>query len=117
MRPNDSDFKAPADHELIVVLTTVSDIEKAKLLAHQIIDQQMAACCNIVPGISSIYRWQGELCDEQECLLVMKTIKNRYLDLDEFVREHHPYEVPELLALPVSTCFEEYLSWVVNQTT
>lgn len=99
-----------------MVLTTVADIEKAKLLAHQIIDQRLAACCNIVPGISSIYRWQSELYDEQECLLIVKTTKNRYPELDQYVREHHPYEVPELLALPVSTCFEEYLSWVVKQT-
>ena len=117
MRPNESDLKPSTDHELLVVLTTVAGIDKAKLLAHQIIDQRLAACCNIVPGISSIYRWQGELCDEQECLLVMKTIKNRYLELDEYVREHHPYDIPELLAMPVSTCFEEYLSWVVKQTS
>ena len=116
MRPNETDLLPSNDPELIVALTTVADIETAKSLAHQIIAQQLAACCNIVPGVSSIYRWQGELRDDQECLLVMKTVKTRYLELETFVRSQHPYEVPELLTLPVTTCFKEYLSWVVQET-
>ena len=116
MRPNESDLRPVDAPELILVLTTVADIETAKSLAHQIIAQQLAACCNIVPGVSSLYRWQDELHDDQECLLVMKTVKKRYLDLEMFVRSHHPYEVPELLTLPVTTCFKEYLSWVVKET-
>ena len=116
MRPNESDLKDLGDREMIVVLTTLTDIEKAKSLAYQIVDQHLAACCNIVPTITSIYRWQGELCDQQECLLVMKTLKNRYKALDQLVRSQHPYEVPELLSLPVTNCFDEYLSWVVEAT-
>lgn len=116
MRPNESDLKNQDDREMIVVITTLADIEKAKLLAYQIVDQRLAACCNIVPTITSIYRWQGELCDQQECLLVMKTLKNRYIALDRLVRSTHPYEVPELLALPVTNCFDEYLSWVIEET-
>ena len=116
MRPNESDLSPPTDQEMVVVLTAVADIEKAKSLAHQIIAQHLAACCNIVPGVSSIFRWQGELYEDQECLLVMKTVKKRYLELETFIRSHHPYEVPELLALPVTTCFKEYLSWVVKET-
>ena len=116
VRPNETDLQPGKQAELLVVLTTVTDIDTAKSLAHQIIAQQLVACCNIVPGVSSIYRWQGELRDDQECLLVMKTVKERYLELETFVRSRHPYEVPELLALPVTTCFKEYLSWVVNQT-
>lgn len=117
MRPNQSDLQPGSDPDMILVLTTIADIEKAKLLAHQIIAQQLVACCNIVPGVTSIFRWQSELCEDQECLLVMKTVKKRYLELETFVRSHHPYEVPELLALPVTTCFKEYLSWVVKETT
>ena len=117
MRPNESDFKDVDQQELIVALTTVADIERAKSLAHQIIEQRLVACCNIVPGISSIFRWQQELCDQQECLLVMKTIKSRSNQLAAFFRSAHPYEVPELITLPVTNCINEYLSWVKQETS
>ncbi len=112
----EADKNTTADGDLIVAVTTVSDIEKAKSLAHQVVAQHLVACCNIVPGITSIYHWQGELCNDQECLLVMKTVKNRFIELDQWVRTNHPYEVPELLAIPVTACLKEYLSWVVKET-
>ncbi len=114
---SESAITPPDEREMIIVMTTITDIERAKILAHQVISEHLAACCNIIPGVSSIYRWQGELHEEQECLLVMKTIKSRYSTLDKYIRSHHPYEVPELLALPVTECFEKYLSWIVKETT
>ena len=103
--------------EMLLVMSTIADIDKGKLLAHQIVDQQLAACCNIIPGITSVYRWKGELCEDQECLLVMKTVKPRYKQLQEFIREHHPYDLPEIIALPVTESTEEYLSWVTKETS
>ena len=102
---------------MLLVISTLTDIDKAKLLAHQIVGERLVACCNIVPGITSIYRWQGELSEDQECLLIMKTVKSRYQQLEEFIRKHHPYDTPELLALPVTTGLEEYLSWVIKETS
>lgn len=103
--------------EILLVISTITDIDKGKWLAHQVVDKQLAACCNIVPGITSVYRWQGELCEDQECLLVMKTVKTRYKQLQDFIRENHPYDLPELIALPVNTGLEEYLTWVTQETS
>lgn len=105
------------NQEMLLVMTTITDIDKGKLLARQIIGEQLAACCNIVPGITSIFRWKGELCEDQECLLVMKTVQSRYKELNEFIKDHHPYDVPELIALPITTSLEEYLLWVIKETS
>ena len=102
--------------ELIVALTTVKDVETAKVLAHQIVSAGVVACCNIVPHIFSVYRWNNELCEDQECLLIMKTVKKRVDELDDWIHKHHPYEVPELITLPVTNCLKEYLSWVYKET-
>jgi len=106
----------PKSADLLVVITTISDNAAAKSLAHLIISKHLAACCNIVPNISSIYEWNNELYDESECLMVMKTTKNRYLSLEAFIQEQHPYEVPELIAFSADNCSQEYLSWVLKQT-
>ncbi|MDW3096084.1 MAG: divalent-cation tolerance protein CutA [Gammaproteobacteria bacterium] len=105
------------NQEMLLVMTTITDIDKAKLLARQVVEEQLAACCNIVSGVTSIYRWKDELCEDQECLLVMKTIKTRYIQLSEFILQQHPYETPELIALPIKESTQEYLSWVTKQTS
>lgn len=105
------------DEEILLVMTTTADIETGKSLARQIINEQLAACCNIVPKITSIYRWQDELCEEQECLLVIKTAKSRFNTLSEFIKAQHSYETPEIIASPITASSQEYLSWVINQTS
>ena len=105
------------DEEILLVMTTTADIETGKMLARQIINQQLAACCNIVPKITSIYRWQGELCEEQECLLVIKTAKTRFNQLNELIQTQHPYTTPEVIALPITSSSQEYLSWVIQQSS
>ena len=105
------------NQKILLVMTTITDIDKGKSLARQIVEEQLAACCNIVPGITSIYCWKGELCDDQECLLVMKTTETRYTQLSKFIIQQHPYETPELIALPVTESTQEYLSWVIKQTS
>ncbi|MFK8026886.1 MAG: divalent-cation tolerance protein CutA [Gammaproteobacteria bacterium] len=105
------------DQTMLLVMTTITDIDKGKLLARQIIEKQLAACCNIVPGITSIYRWKNELCEDQECLVVMKTTETRYIQLSKFIKQQHPYDTPELIALPVTHSTQEYLSWVTKETS
>ncbi len=105
------------NQKMLLVMTTISDIDKGKLLARQIIEEHLAACCNIVPGITSIYRWKDELCEDQECLLVIKTTETRYKQLSEFILQQHIYEIPELIALPVTHSTQEYLSWVIKETS
>lgn len=102
--------------DLLLVVTTISDNTAAKSLAHQIISNRLAACCNIIPNISSIYTWKNELYDDDEYLIVMKTTKNRYLSLEAFIQKQHPYQVPELIAFSAENCSKEYLSWVLKQT-
>ncbi len=104
------------NQQMLLVMTTITDIDTGKLLARQIVELQLAACCNIVPGITSVYRWKDELCEDQECLLVMKTTESRYKALEQFIQQQHPYELPELIALPVTASTQEYLSWVTQQT-
>jgi periplasmic divalent cation tolerance protein len=105
------------NHKILLVLTTITDIDKGKLLARQIVEQRLAACCNIVPAVTSIYHWKDELHEDQECLLVMKTIETRYKQLSKFILQQHPYETPELIALPVTQSTQEYLSWVIKETS
>ena len=102
--------------DLLLVVTTIKDNKAAKSLAHLIISNRLAACCNIIPKITSIYEWNNELYDDDECLMVLKTTKNRYLGLEAFIQEKHPYEVPEIIALSSDHCRQEYLSWVLKQT-
>ena len=103
--------------QILLAISTISDIDKGRQLARRIIDKRLAACCNIVPGITSFYRWQGELCEDQECLLVMKTLKSRYQPLEDFIKANHPYDLPELIALPVNTGSKEYLAWVSQESS
>ena len=95
-----------------VVLVTAPSGEVAAALAHAVVEERLAACGNIVPGLRSIYRWQDEVRDEPEVLLLLKTTAGRVAALTHRITELHPYEVPEVLALPVSAGLGSYLSWV-----
>jgi periplasmic divalent cation tolerance protein len=100
----------------IVVLITVPDEEEAASLATILVDERFAACVNIVNGMRSVYRWKGELFDEPECLLIVKTVSDNFAALEARVRELHGYEVPEIIALPVVKGFGAYLDWVEENT-
>ena len=98
--------------EVLVVLCTFPDEEKARQIGAVLVEKQVAACMNVVPGLRSIYRWEGKVQDEAEALGVIKTTPERYAALEELLCELHPYEVPEVLALPVERGAEAYLQWV-----
>ena len=95
---------------LVVFITT--PLADAPRIAKAIVEQRLAACVNIVPGIRSIYRWQGKIEDEPEALLVAKTARDRFDALRDGVKQLHPYTVPEIIALPVVAGSPEYLAWV-----
>lgn len=101
-----------SDVAVRVVLVTAPSDEVAAMLARTLVEERLAACGNIVRDVRSIYRWQGEVHDEMEVLLLLKTTTVRVAALTNRITELHPYEVPEVLALPVSAGLGSYLSWV-----
>jgi periplasmic divalent cation tolerance protein len=79
------------------------------------VERRLAACVNILPEVRSIYRWGGEPQEDQEALMVIKTTGLAYMEMESWLLEHHPYEVPEVLAIPVKAGSADYLDWVLNE--
>ncbi len=101
--------------ETVVVLVTVPSREVGEEIAGRIVTERLAACVNVLGPIRSVYRWKGELCREEEYLLLIKTTRDCFLALDERVRALHPYDVPEVLALPVQSGSEAYVGWISDE--
>ncbi|MGJ8724383.1 MAG: divalent-cation tolerance protein CutA [Roseibacillus sp.] len=97
-----------------IVLTTFGDRESAGMVARELVEKGLVACVNLMSEVTSIYRWEGKLCEEGEVLAVMKTTEERYPELEESLRHLHPYEVPEVLALPAAAGSDMYLDFVKN---
>lgn len=95
---------------VVIVLCTFPDIEQARQIGAALVERQVAACVNLLPGVESIYRWEGKVEQAAEVLGIIKT--TRYAELEVAIRELHPYDVPEVLALPVAAGAENYLRWV-----
>jgi periplasmic divalent cation tolerance protein len=102
--------------ETLVVLVTTPTAEKAAEIARAVVDERLAACGNVVPGLRSIYRWQGAVQDEAEVLLLLKTTRARFEALRDRVVALHPYEVPEVIALQVEAGSAAYLAWIAGET-
>jgi periplasmic divalent cation tolerance protein len=96
----------------VVVLITAANEEAAAKLAHSLVNEKLLACANIVPSVRSIYRWQGQVHDQREALLVCKTARDKIDALKLRLAELHPYDTPELLALPVEAGLDKYLAWI-----
>lgn len=98
-----------------VVLCNCSPGESAGL-ARRLVDAGLAACVNIIPGVVSVYRWQGERCEDQEHTLVIKTSADRYDELEGRLAQWHSYDVPEIIALEATDVLDAYGAWVHEQT-
>jgi periplasmic divalent cation tolerance protein len=101
----------------IIVLVTCGSEGEASNIARSLVEERLAACVNILSPIRSIYRWQGKVWDEKECLLVIKTQKQRFEALEERVKSLHSYSVPEIIALPILQGSPPYLRWLTEMTT
>lgn len=100
-----------------VVLTTVASADEAVALIRALLDRRLIACGNILPGVRSLYRWEGKVADEREVIVLLKTRASRLEALEMAFGELHPYKVPELLALPVSAGLHKYLEWIDDETS
>lgn len=100
----------------IVVYVTVPNREAGKKLANSIVKEKLAACVNIVPGIESVYQWQGEIQSDAEELLIIKTRQSLLEALTEHVKANHEYEVPEVISLPITGGSIPYLKWLKDST-
>jgi periplasmic divalent cation tolerance protein len=104
----------PAD--FVVVLVTVPDVEIGARLGRALVEEQLAACVNLVPGLRSIYAWKGAVHDDAEVLCVLKSRRALFAPLRDRVLSLHPYEVPEVIALPLAEGSPAYLAWLAQGT-
>jgi periplasmic divalent cation tolerance protein len=95
-----------------LILCTCPDKDTAKKLAYLLVSKKLAACVNILPGVTSVYSWEGEIESVQEQLLLIKSNKENYQTLETMLFKHHPYEVPEIIAVPIERGLPEYLDWI-----
>lgn len=101
---------------VLICLTTCPDADSAGRIARALVEEHLAACVNILPGLRSLYRWQGRIEDSAEVLLLIKTRAERYPALEARLCELHPYELPELLAVEADKGLPAYLQWVADAT-
>ena len=99
-----------------VVFTTLPDGAAARELVRRLVKMRIVACGTVLDGVRSIYRWEGDIEEEQEALVMLKTTHDRWPDLVAAVEALHPYEVPELLAVPVDHGLPRYVKWLVDET-
>ena len=98
------------------VLSTVPNIKKARQLAGLLVSRRLAACVQILPGLESHYRWRGKKETSKEVLLLIKTKTSSYKKLEEILLKNHPYEVPEIICLPITQGNKAYLNWIDGET-
>ena len=101
----------------LLCLSTCPDAETAARIARTLVEERLAACVNRLPGVASTYRWQGEIHEDAEVLLVIKTTRERFAALRERLVELHPYELPELVAVEIAEGLPAYLDWLARETT
>ena len=104
-----------SDRQPIIVLVTTGSADNAETIARTLVAERLAACANILPGIRSIYRWQGRIADEAEWLLVIKSERACFAALEARVRALHGYEVPEVIAVDVVDGSKRYLEWLLGE--
>jgi len=97
---------------MLIVLTTTPNIKEAEILAEKIVRAKLAACVQILPQIKSFYFWEGEIQKDSENLLLIKTLPEKFAELEKFIKENHSYDVPEIVALSAEKISPNYLEWI-----
>lgn len=102
--------------ESLLVLCTAPDAETGARLARGLVQERLAACANLIPGLRSFYTWEGEVQDDAEVQLLVKTRRGRLDEIERWLSDNHPYDVPEIIALPITGGSNAYLDWLQNET-
>jgi periplasmic divalent cation tolerance protein len=100
-----------------IVLCNCTTLEEAKNIAHNLVSEKLCACVNLIPNHLSIYMWEGDLIEEQEIQLIIKTTKSLYKPLEKRIVELHNYEVPEIIAINIEEAHPKYLQWIEDNIT
>ncbi|MBT8061714.1 MAG: divalent-cation tolerance protein CutA [Xanthomonadales bacterium] len=103
--------------ELMIVLCTCPDEETALRLSSGLVEAELVACVNILPAVRSIYRWQGSIQNDAELLLIAKTVASQFGNVERWLAEHHPYDVPEVVGLPAGGVSGAYMHWVEDSVS
>jgi len=106
----------PNAPSLILVTTTLPSQPPALELAQQLVSQKLVACGQVLPAMTSIYVWQGQMCQDIEHLLLLKTTADKFSKVEAYLREHHPYSEPQITAIPIAYASQGYRQWVVDNT-
>lgn len=104
------------DEDVCVVLVTAPNVETGEVLAREMVEERLAACGNVIPGLISLFWWEDEVQREKEALVVFKTVRDAISALEKRVTDIHPYEVPEFLVLPVDGALDAYARWIGTET-
>lgn len=104
------------EQEVLLVFTNLPDRAVAERVADTLVSEGIAACVNVLTECASVYRWHGKLEHAREVPLLIKTTRAAYPQLESALRKLHPYELPEIIALPITTGLPEYLNWVAQET-
>lgn len=102
--------------EFCVLYCTVPDDAAARKITDALIGERLAACVSCIPGAESVYRWEGEICRGKEIILMIKSKRSLYGDIESVIKKHHPYTVPEIIACPISEANFQYLDWIDEST-
>ena len=102
--------------DIIVIYCTVPDKKVARNITKILMKHKLAACVSMVDRVNSVFSWDGEICEEKEVLMMIKTRRANYAKIKLVIEDLHPYEVPEVIALPVVDCSEDYLKWLIKET-
>ncbi len=96
----------------ILVLITASSLQEGERIGSSLVEEGLAACCNIIPEIKSIFKWKGKLCKEKEVLLLVKSKTSLFKKLEDRVKKLHSYEVPEIISFPIEAGLKDYFKWM-----
>ena len=104
------------DSDTLMIYCTCPDSAAAQSIATHLVERGLAGCVNQLPGVASVYKWEGELQTGTEVLLLIKTVASRYAELEAELVQIHPYELPEIIAVPITAGHQPYLDWIKDCT-